>query len=475
MLKFINEILLSFSSCFSRNAAFHWFCTVILGIMTRSDSLGITSFIRALGLKYSLYHSLEHFFHADSWDWAAILYKWLDTVASKAPLKRISGRAVLIGDGSKRASDGKYMPCIKKMAQESESASKPRFIYGHLFGAVGVLIGNTAKIFCLPLSMQIHDGDETISKWLGDESVSHTVQMLRDGFRAAGHFGKSLFVLDRYFLTVPLLSEWKEESVSRPGLLHIITRAKKNCTAYMQPGPYKGRGRHPLHGKSVHLRELFQAQAASFKTVELMMYGSRRKVSYLSCIYLWGQKLYLPLQFVLVEYEGKQVILVSTDTSMDAEDIIAAYAYRFKIEAMFRGFKHQFGGFCYHFWSSAVPKLDRYQKKGSPDPLCRVKSEPEKEKIIKALRATEGYVLFAGIAMGIVQMLCLKYGADIRESSYRYLRTPSKKVMSEGGMMEYLRRNLFRFMAANRELTITKIISNKQEPFEEEETDLLVS
>lgn len=47
-------------------------------------------------------------------------------------LKKISGRIVLIGDGEKRASDGKYMPCIKKMVQESESASRPMFIHGHL-------------------------------------------------------------------------------------------------------------------------------------------------------------------------------------------------------------------------------------------------------------------------------------------------------------------------------------------------------
>ena len=51
-----------------------------------------------------------------------------------------------------------------------------------------------------------------ISEWLGDEPVSHVVQMLRDGFRAAKHFGNSLFVLDRYFLTVPLLKEWKAYS-----------------------------------------------------------------------------------------------------------------------------------------------------------------------------------------------------------------------------------------------------------------------
>ena len=120
-----------------------------------------------------------------------------------APLKNISGRAVLIGGGVKRASDGRYMPCIKKMVQESESASKPAFIHGHFFGAVGVPAGKASKSFCLPLSIQIHDGDRVINEWLEDESVSYVVQMLRDDFCAVQHFGYSLFVLDRYFLTCP--------------------------------------------------------------------------------------------------------------------------------------------------------------------------------------------------------------------------------------------------------------------------------
>ncbi len=60
------------------------------------------------------------------------------------------------------------MPCTKKMVQESESASKAEFIHGQFFGAAGILIGNTLKSFCLPLSMQIHDGDKEICAWEGD-------------------------------------------------------------------------------------------------------------------------------------------------------------------------------------------------------------------------------------------------------------------------------------------------------------------
>lgn len=68
--------------------------------------------------------------------------------------------------------------------------------------------------------------------------------------------------------------------------------------------------------------------------------------------------------------------------------------------------------------------------------------------------------MFSSIAMGIIQILCLKYEGKIRVSGFRYLRTSSQQVMSEAGMMEFLRRNLFRFMAQQGGSTISKIISD---------------
>lgn len=99
------------------------------------------------------------------------------------------------------------------------------------------------------------------------------------------------------------------------------------------------------------------------------MYGTKKQIRYLSLEYLWGQGLYMPLRFVLVEEEDKPFILVSTDLTMPAQDIITAYAFRAKIETMFKVFKQQFGGLCYHLWTNAMPKLNRYRRKNSPDPL----------------------------------------------------------------------------------------------------------
>ncbi len=166
---------------------------------------------------------------------------------------------------------------------------------------------------------------------------------------------------------------------------------------------------------------------------------------------------------------------MSTDLTVPAEDVIIAYAFRAKIETMFRALKQQFGGLCYHFWTKAVPQLNRYRRKNIPDPLLSVKDGKGKRRIIDALKATEGYVLFACIAMGIIQMLCLKYEGKIPASSCRYLRTQFSNVLSEASIMAYLQKNLFRLMASRGNLTITKIISSKQVALESEEIDLLIS
>ena len=98
----------------------------------------------------------------------------------------------------------------------------------------------------------------------------------------------------------------------------------------------------------------------------------------------------------------------------------------------------------------------------------------QKNQIIKTLIAMEDYILFANIVMGIIQMFCLNYEGNIKVSAHRYLRTPSRQVISEASMMKYLGRNLFRFMAKEDNLTITKIITSKQLPVECEEMDLFV-
>lgn len=62
MWKWIDETLQKFRYCFSRPQAFACFVIIVIGLMIRSDHLGVTSIVRELDLVDAAYRSLLHFF-----------------------------------------------------------------------------------------------------------------------------------------------------------------------------------------------------------------------------------------------------------------------------------------------------------------------------------------------------------------------------------------------------------------------------
>jgi len=74
------------------------------------------------------------------------------------PLLRFNGRIVLLADGIKVGKEGRRMPGVKSLHQESQSNSKSEFIMGHSIQAVSVLAGTTVHAIAVPLTARIHEG-----------------------------------------------------------------------------------------------------------------------------------------------------------------------------------------------------------------------------------------------------------------------------------------------------------------------------
>ena len=463
MWKYLDLVLVEFRVCFNRKATFYYFIIIVIGLMLSSDSAGITSIIRTLGLEPTGYEALVHFFRSSAWTLAVVRKQWMWIVKNSGVLFTENGMPILIGDGVKQPKEGKKMPGVKRMHQESENSGKPEYIFGHMFGVVGVLVGNVGKLFCLPLSASLQDGDKVMRKWADEayESVSHVVQIVRDAFSIAVVFGDCILVLDAYFFTTSLLKDLAKQAVEFDRKLSIVTRARMSTIAYTLPIPHKGRGRPRKKGEAIKLKQLFESEEENFTQAKVWLYGKEETILYLCKDLLWGAGFYELLRFVLVKIGDKRVIVVCTNFSFTAEQAICLYGYRFKIEVTFRTLKQLLKGFAYHFWSASMPKLNRFAKKEESDPLAQVRGKKERNRILLALKAIEGYVTMSLIANGLLQLLSLKYSALQGKSSFCWLRTASGSIVTEASMSMFLRKEIFMQFHKQPHLAILQIIRSR--------------
>lgn len=436
-----------------------------MGFIVRGDSLGITSIIRELNLDPRFYVTFLHFFRSSAWNLETLTLQWIKLVTESVELQKVDGRNILIADGVKQSKEGRKMPGVKKLHQESENSSKADYIFGHMFGVVGILAGNKSKLFCIALRASIQDGVSKIREF-EDPTVpsgSHVVQVITQAGEIARQIGPSLILLDRYFLSVPALKK-AVEFVDESGklLLQIVTKAKKSVVAYAEPPIYSGRGRRPIKGNSIKLNDLFETEKSNFVAANVFLYEKMQDLSYFSVDLLWRQKHYQKLRFVLVSSNGINSILVSTSLELSSLKIIELYSYRFKIEIGFKELKQTIGAFAYHFWSKSMPKLNRYFKEKNISALETITDKRAKDKLVATLKAIEGYVCLAIIGMGLLQIISSNFSKERNSVSFRWLRTKTNEVVSEATVAYFFRKNIFRITDKYRRLRIMQIIMAKQ-------------
>jgi hypothetical protein len=144
----------------ARKRTFLWMGAALIGFSVREDLLGVTSFVRVLGLDAMYYDRLLDLFHSPALCLAELTRLWVRLVLARHPgIERCGGMPVLVGDGLKVGKAGRKMPGVKKLHQESGSNTKPPFIMGHSCQAVGVIVrGLTGGFAALPLAARIHEG-----------------------------------------------------------------------------------------------------------------------------------------------------------------------------------------------------------------------------------------------------------------------------------------------------------------------------
>ena len=437
---------------FSRLATFRQFVLNVMGALLRDDNYGVTSFIRSLGLPGDCYQNILHMFRSSAIDLGVLRHAWISAVRKYAPFyysdcelkKAKEDRCVtLVIDHKKKSKEARYMPLVHKMFQESDTQSKAEYIFGHCWGAVGVLIGSTAeKLACLPLMAQIQDGLKGLMNWkecdIKDETM--IIRLYRNAIECAEQLKCNCrFLADRAFLSGEGMRLIEEFNAASEHVLHVITKCRNSVTAFEDPNPNDSkRGRPRKKGEKIKLNDLFRTKRSHFSKEKMNVYGEKKTVEYLVIDLLWKQGYYKRLRFVLsIMDKNVKSILVTDDLSLTGREVIEAYCMRFRIETMFRTMS-QNGSFNYRFWTSAMTKLKRFAKSTDPDPLSGVKSRKKRKKILECINAIEMYMHVCGMATGINQIISVTI--DVDPQMMRWQRTPAKNRPSEENIVHTIQK-----------------------------------
>jgi hypothetical protein len=135
----------------SRTRTFLWMLLALMSFCCRADLAGVTSYVRVLGFDHRAYYRFLHLFHSKGLDLDKLTVLWVRLCPKLFKPFRVGSRLVCIADGIKAPKEGKKMPAVKRLHQQSASNSKPEYIMGHSFQAISLLVqGGDGDVAAVP-------------------------------------------------------------------------------------------------------------------------------------------------------------------------------------------------------------------------------------------------------------------------------------------------------------------------------------
>jgi hypothetical protein len=330
--------LCSFEPCFT-SPTFARFVTLMTGWLLCIGKHTVTGVVRAAGADRSDPSGYHRFFSCGAWSPERVGRVVLGLALNLVPNQ---DRVQLTLDDTLARHTGKHIASAGMHRDPLLSTGKkPFFHFGHNWVVIAVAVTLPwGKTFSLPCLVQLYRTAKTAQKQKL-EHLKRTVlaaQMLANlvKYEQSRRF---LVFADNAYVNRAVIRELPKD-------VDLVGRGRMDAALYAPPPTYRGVGRPRVKGKRITSPEQ-RARKGRWQKLDVFIYGKPARVRVQVFDALWyivgGSR---KLRFVLIrDWPGhvKDDVLVSTDLTLSAKDIIEGYCQRWSLEETFGWVKSRLG------------------------------------------------------------------------------------------------------------------------------------
>jgi hypothetical protein len=286
--------------------------------------------------------SWERFLAEHRWSVTAVMAQLVRLVLERLGEQlKVHGAYLLVTDTTLVAKSARRMLGVQKWHDHSGNADRGAYLIGHHWHLVGLISSWGTRWRCWPLLMRLVPGHKGARQWLVGDAIEPmtfwdaAIAAILEVTAQLGDAARRV-VADAYYAKAPFFQGLLARGID------VISRLRKDAVGWddPEPAPPGKRGRKPRYGRKWPLATLLTAETPTREC--LTLYGKLTEVVFVVRD-VWLRDVARKVRVVVLEGAKEPLLLVSTDLSLSALQIIEIYGARFSIELAIRDLKQHFG------------------------------------------------------------------------------------------------------------------------------------